>query len=102
MVRIACSREDIGAMKYANHRTWTTLSHGSRLVRDGAANIESTPTDENRHHVLAIAREIERGQTFAELIVAAVDEQSVPVVVEGHARARRPTLGHFPKTPRSK
>ncbi len=87
MVR-GCTRDDIGAMKYANHPTWTTLSHGSRLVRDGSANVESTPTGEDvNDHVLAVVREIAQGRTFAELIVAAEDEDAVPILVEGHARA---------------
>jgi len=87
-IRLACTRDDIGAMKYANHPTWTTLSHGSRLVRDGSANVESTPTGEDvNDHVLAVVREIAQGRTFAELIVAAEDEDAVPILVEGHARA---------------
>jgi hypothetical protein len=86
--RLACTREDIGAMKYANHPTWTFLSGGSRLVRDGAANVLSTQTAEDVNaHILAISREIARGRTFAELIVASEDETTVPILIEGHARA---------------
>ena len=55
-IRLACTRDDIGAMKYANHPTWITLSHGSRLVRDGAANVESTPTAKTSTNTFSLSR----------------------------------------------
>ena len=87
-VRATCTVSELGAMKYANYPTWITLSGGSRLVRDGAANVESVATAERINQtVIEVGRALERGQTHAELILVAESEDEVPVLVEGHTRA---------------
>jgi len=47
-LRVIYTVEEVGAMKYANHPTWTRLSKGTRLVIDGAANVLIVPTAEGR------------------------------------------------------
>jgi hypothetical protein len=85
---VAVTVEELGAFLYANHPTWTTLTHGSRLVRDGAANVETVPThEEAKPNILAVERDVRRGQTYPPLIATATDKSAQHVLVEGHTRA---------------
>lgn len=87
-LRVAYTVEEVGAMKYANWPTWNTLTGGSRLVRDGAANVATVSTDEDtRGNVEGVQRAVASGQVLAELILAAKREDEIPVVIEGHTRA---------------
>jgi len=87
-VRVVYAVGDLGGMKYGNHTNWVNLSNGSRLVRDGAANIEPIQVAGGINQSMTeLERAIARGQTCRELIVAAETEESVPVIVEGHTRA---------------
>ena len=103
-VRLAVTSTDIAAMKYARYPTWDALSGGSRLVGDGAANVETVKADEDANaNIQAVEREIARGRVYPELIVAATGEQEPHVLVEGHTRATayvRPR--GLPRMPRSR
>ena len=89
-MRVAYTVEEIGGMKYANWPTWNTLSGGSRLVRDGAANVATVATDEDTlGNVEGVERAVGSGQVLPELILAVEREDDVPVVVEGHTRCER-------------
>ncbi len=86
--RVALTRDDVGGLLYANYPTWVTLSGGSRLVRDGAANVESIDTgDGTNANIFGVERELRGGRTFAEMILAAENPKAPHIVVEGHARA---------------
>jgi hypothetical protein len=86
--RVALLRDEVGSLQYANYPTWVTLSAGSRLVRDGAANVERIDTaDGTNANILAVERELRGGRTFAEMILAAENPEAPHIVVEGHARA---------------
>lgn len=85
---VAVTVEELGEFLYANHPTWTTLTHDSRLVRDGAANVETVPTHEDaKPNILAVERDLRSGQTYPPVIAAATDESAQHVLVEGHTRA---------------
>lgn len=85
---MAVTVEELGRFLYANHPTWTTLTQGSRLVRDGAANVETVPTHEDaKPNILAVERDVRSGQTYPPIIAAATGESSQHVLVEGHTRA---------------
>lgn len=87
-VVIAMTRDDVGNLLYANYATWTALSDGSRTVRDGAANIDVIEADEDANaNIRAVARELEAGREYPEMIVVAETSDAAHVLVEGHTRA---------------
>lgn len=87
--RVILSRDEVGALKYAGVvETWRDLSNGSRLVRDGAANVETVSVGENANaNILAVEAELLRGRTYPEIIIAAVPGDTNHVLIEGHTRA---------------
>ncbi len=87
-VRVEATVAEVADMKYAKYATWITLSGGSRIVRDGAANVDTIPTDEDANaNIRAVTRDVERGQSYPPLIAAAVSNDETHVLVEGHTRA---------------
>jgi hypothetical protein len=86
--RLTLGPDEIGEMLYANYRTWVDLSGGTRLVRDGAANVGLVEVGENANeNILAVERDVRSGRTFPELIAAASSAEDTHVLVEGHSRA---------------
>jgi hypothetical protein len=80
--------EELKSIYYANHPTWTTLSQGSRLVADGAANVFTVQTNENTHvNIPAVAERVRGGETFPELLCVSTDPDGPVVIFEGHTRA---------------
>ncbi len=83
--RVEAGPEDLEKLYYAKYPTWEALSGGARRVLDGAANLQSISTDVNAH-ILAVAKLVEAGQEFPELI-AVQNGDSRFVLMEGHTRA---------------
>jgi hypothetical protein len=78
---------ELGKMKYANYPAWIMLSHGSRLVGDGASNLETIEAPENvNSNIRAVAQRIKNGDRFPELIVVEGGPEDI-VIAEGHTRA---------------
>jgi hypothetical protein len=74
-------------LKYANYPTWVDLSGGTRLVMDGAKNVERMGVnDEPRIHIEAIQRALQGGRKFAPLIAVEAQDGFL-ILVEGHSRA---------------
>jgi hypothetical protein len=93
--RYACTRDDIGAMRYLNHTRWAKLTrNGSRLVRDAVPNIFLIPTPETiREIVTGILGEMGRGRRFPALVAVMQKGDAAPILVEGHARATAYVIG---------
>ena len=86
--RVALTREDIAGLLYARWESWIELSAGSRLVRDGAANVGKVhPADDPSAGIAATEQAIRDGKPLDELIVVAERLHSQHVLVEGHKRA---------------
>lgn len=69
-------------------QTWLDLTNGTRLVGDGAANIDTVPATENINaNVKAVAALVRAGRRFPELILIARQREGPKVVMEGHTRA---------------
>jgi len=82
-------------LKYANEPTWIALSGGTRLVTDGARNVERMGQNEDpRIHIDAIRRALRQGRTFASLI-AVEAEDGFLILVEGHSRATAYVASQF-------
>jgi hypothetical protein len=92
--RARLTLDELGAAKYMNYPRWVVLSGRTRLIADGAKNVEkpwppdADDTDPNPS-ILAIAEGVKKGESFPELIF--VGEPEAPperwVLVEGHCRA---------------
>jgi hypothetical protein len=69
--RISLEQTDLARLRYANWPNWVTFSGGTRLVPDGAANINSINLGNGTNaYILAIAASIEQGKRYPELIGA--------------------------------
>lgn len=86
--RVRVALEELSTFQYAHYATWLTLSGGTRLVRDGANNVDTVPAPENTNaNIKAVAALVRRGQRFPELILIAREREGPIVVMEGHTRA---------------
>jgi hypothetical protein len=85
---------NIREVKYANYHDWVALSGGTRLVMDGAG---ACVTGKLRPY-LDLAKSIEKGKHFPELIVADTGANGI-VLIEGHTRATAYAIVS-PETPR--
>ena len=90
---------ELTTLMYANHPTWLCLTGGSRLIGDGAANVDTVFVAENANaNIKAVATSVKLGERFPELIVVAETEQGPFVVIEGHSRATAYVLAKAPET----
>jgi hypothetical protein len=84
---VALEPADWVRVKYANYPTWVTLSGGTRLVTDGARNIDSVAAEEDaKKNVKQLATEVAKGTRYPDLIGVYGDEGEI-ILVEGHSRA---------------
>ena len=80
--------DDLAGLRYADYSTWVDLSKGSRLIGDGAANVDTVIVGENANaNINAVAAGVTSGRRFPELIFVAETSEGPFVLVEGHARA---------------
>jgi hypothetical protein len=87
--RYALSRDELARVRYINYDYWTELSGGSRLAIDAAPRIRVGVEVFGKYSTewaLELAREVERGARFPEIILVGTDESSVLTVLEGHVR----------------
>ena len=85
--RVGLEAADWEMVTYANYPTWLTLSGGTRIVADGAKNIESivVAEDANRN-IKAVAADVRGGKRYPALI--GVDGLNGEIILlEGHTRA---------------
>jgi hypothetical protein len=84
---------EVGGLRYidesrTNSRTWTELSQGTRLVRDGAANAAIDPlTDVKKKIRDLVAKLVSSRSTIGDLIVVGTERDGPLVLLEGHTRA---------------
>jgi hypothetical protein len=87
--RVGLEPADWIRVKYANYRTWIELSGGTRLIADGAKNINSViAEEETNENVKAVVAELGRGKRYPELIGVRNHNDEI-VLIEGHTRATR-------------
>jgi len=78
---------ELGKFHYARVTPWTTLSKGSLLVHDGAANVQTVPAEYANANILAVERAIAGHQAFPPLIATAQATDDRHFLLEGHTRA---------------
>jgi hypothetical protein len=96
--RVCLEQAEMARLKYANHRSWIILSNGTRLVGDGASNIDKIQVaDVNgtiNENVKRVVADIQNGKSYSELIaVSGFDEDLI--LIEGHTRATAYVLSKY-------
>jgi hypothetical protein len=95
--KVSVTPAELGHFKYAKHRIWSALTRGTRLVADGATNLDTVQTDENtRVHVRAVAERLAQGDRFPPLIAVQNAGAHDTVLMEGHTRATAYALTGIP------
>jgi hypothetical protein len=86
--RYALSRDELARVRYIDDDYWIELSGGSRLAIDAVPRIRAGIEifRQSTQWALELAREVERGAVFPELILVGTDEASPLTVLEGHVR----------------
>jgi hypothetical protein len=98
--RVRLEQPEIARLKYANHHAWFTLSNGTRLVRDGASNIDKIQVaDVNgtiNENVKKVVAGIQKGKNYSELIAVLGFDNDL-ILIEGHTRATAYVLSKYTK-----
>jgi hypothetical protein len=99
--RVALEKDDLSRLKYLNHPGWIRLSGGTRLVSDGAKNVDSTQVPNTNAYILAVANKIKTGDTYPEaypeLIAVVGEEEGADIILtEGHMRATAYVIAGWP------
>ena len=86
--RAMLSREELDRVRYIDYSYWNELSGGSRLPADAATNIRAGKVvfGQSTQGFLNLARELQQGAKFPELILTGVSPTSDLVALEGHVR----------------
>jgi hypothetical protein len=87
--RARLSVRELGDTKYAGWPNWVKLTHGTRLVAEGAKNAANPfyASEELRTHVPASEEALLAGARFPELILVGRTDSEELVLLEGHKRA---------------
>src|SRR6266498_5630274 len=86
---MAITPTELARVRYIDYDYWTELSGGTRLAIDAAPRIRAGVKVFGKYGTewaLELAREVERGARFPELILVGTDDTSVLTVLEGHVR----------------
>jgi hypothetical protein len=85
---VAATCAELGAFVYPNYETFATITRGTLMVRDGAANLEAIEVgDELNARVRAVADTLHAGAQHRPLIALARTPDSAHVLLEGNTRA---------------
>ena len=72
--RTQMSIQNFSGLKYAKFKTWIDLTKGTRLVVDGARNVDLTQVDENANaHIKAVTNLLKNGKRYPDLIAVEGD-----------------------------
>jgi hypothetical protein len=83
--------DEVGQLWYAHLPTWHKLSSGTRVVADGAANLNKIEVEENgisiNDSIRTVEQRLRSGEAFSELILVGQSLHGPFVTMEGHTRA---------------
>jgi hypothetical protein len=86
--KVLLDKDDLKKLRYAKYPIWERLSGGSRLVTDGAQNIDGVQAGENANtNIKGIAEALCQGKKYPPLILVSDKLEGVLTLIEGHARA---------------
>ena len=97
--RVRLDQPELERLKYAKHQAWITLSKATRLVRDGARNIDTIQVRDPvggtvNGNIKAVAVAVKNGQNYPELIAVSGSGNDL-ILVEGHTRATAYVLSGY-------
>lgn len=96
--RFALAPMELNNLKYIKYNKWIEISGGSRLVVDGAKNIDTNQILEDDYNIneaiKTVAQEFKKGIRYPELIVAKGEDDFL-VLIEGHTRATAYALANI-------
>jgi hypothetical protein len=78
---------ELGRFLYLREHGWVALSGGTRLVRDGAANVETALGVKKAAGIVSTEEAVRAGKRFRPIIAAAENDSAVHILAEGHTRA---------------
>jgi hypothetical protein len=86
--RVNLTPEELSKVQYINWDYWLEVTNDTRLPLVLVKKIRNNtlPDNEEVRRFKAVAKEIESGKKFQEMIMVAKDEKSRLVVLEGHLR----------------
>lgn len=93
--RVGLEPADFSRLKYANHPTWAALSGGTRLVVNGARNVDRVVVEDANDNIRSVEAALRRGVRYPELIGVDGDGGDI-ILVEGHTRATAYVLAQLP------
>jgi len=81
--------EELGGFRYLNYTpTFVALSKGTRLVRDGAANLERIEVAEQLNERVRLTEAgLAAGQVHEPVIAVTSSRERTPILIEGNTRA---------------
>jgi len=86
--RESLSSEELGQAKYVNQHVWVAASGNTRLVSDGARNLDAGALLESlKSKIEGIEAGVRIGRRPPELILVGKGDGSALVLAEGHSRA---------------
>ncbi len=89
--------DEVKGFKYANHlENWARVSDGTRLVADGAKNLDHVQNAQIKGNVAGIADRLRQGERFPPLIAVQCTGIADVVLMEGHHRATAYALTGLP------
>lgn len=85
----AVTVEELGRFRYLNYPpTFVALSEGTRLVRDGAANVERVQVAENLNERIEQTESgLASGRVHEPVIAVTSPSEPTPILIEGNTRA---------------
>jgi hypothetical protein len=95
--RVAVTPDEVGRFQYINQDVWIDLSAGTRLVADGARNLDRQQDGKIHSKVAGIAARLRQGDSFQPTIVAQQMGLDKLVLLEGHHRATAYARAALPK-----
>jgi hypothetical protein len=86
--KVLLGKANLKKLRYAKYPVWQRLSSGSRLVTDGAKNVDRIQAGEDANaHIKGVAKAVRQGKKYPPLILASDKLEGPLTLVEGHARA---------------
>jgi len=86
--RVLLNKTELEKAKYINYDYWVELSGGTRLPRDAARNIRYGVEmfEQSNAHFLKAAEFFKKGDKFPDLIFVSENQNTDPIILEGHLR----------------
>jgi len=99
-VRAMLNKDELRKARYINYSYWIELSGGSRLLKGAVRNIKKGVEvfGQSNKQFFKLAKLIDKGEKFPEIILVGTNEREKFVILEGHVRLTAYFLAKNPPT----